>query len=59
MEIDGEWGRYKNWIRGKFGIKSERLYSFLKEWQWRRNHRDYQPATLVLMYLTHVAHDAS
>ena len=39
--------------------KRERLHSFIKEWQWRRNHRDYQPAALVLMYLTHVAHDAS
>ena len=55
--IDGEWGRYKNWMRGKHGVKRERLYSFIKEWQWRRNHRDYNLAALVLVYISHVAKD--
>ena len=57
--IDGKWGRYKNWIRGKFGVNRQRVYSHIKEWQWRRNHRDYNLAALILMYLSHVTKDAA
>ena len=50
--IDGEWGRLKAWLKAKHGINREHLYGYIKEWQWRRNHRDYQPAALIMAYLS-------
>ena len=41
--IEGVWGNFKNWIRGKLGVNRQRYPLYLYEFMWRHNTRITAP----------------
>ena len=39
QSIDGVWGHLKTWYNGRYGAYPQHVWSVVKEWQWRHNHR--------------------
>ena len=37
--IDGVWGNFKTWYNARHGAYKDHVWSVVKEWQWRHNHR--------------------
>ena len=37
--IDGVWGNFKTWYNARHGVQKDHIWSVVKEWQWRHNHR--------------------